>query len=106
MTGDRNDPPGLQPGKPLDVSRARQIVHHFVESTAVHSRSRGWLPMIKLDITHIPLVGDPEDRQTLELLLSPDDWANMVLVVAMGVERAELDAAVGVLNRDDDRGTS
>lgn len=96
---DRNERPGLRPGRPLDVERARQLVAHDVETTAVHSRSRGWLPMVKLDLSHIPLVGDGADVQTLELLMAPDDWANLALVVAHAFERAELDAAVGVLNQ-------
>lgn len=97
----RNDRPGLRPGTALDVGRARQLVAHDIETTAVHSRTRGWLPMVKLDLTHIPLAGDAADVQTLELMMAPDDWANLALLVAHAFERAELDAAVGVLNEDE-----
>lgn len=101
MPLDRNDPPGLQPNRPLDVSRCRQIVEHYVETTAVHSRSRGWLPMIKFDIVHTPLAGDQADRQTLELMIQPDDLATLRVVLATAAERAELDAQVGLLNEGD-----
>ena len=37
---DRDDSPGLRRVS-LDVSRARQLTRHYVESTAVHSRSQG-----------------------------------------------------------------
>lgn len=101
MSAERNDRPGLRAGRNLDVTRCRQIVGHWVETTAVHSKTRGWLPMVKLDISHIPLAGDPTDCQTLELLIAPGDLADLRVVLATAEERAELDAAIGVLNEED-----
>lgn len=91
---DRNETPGLSTSANLDVTRCRQIVHHQVETAAVHSRSQGWLPMLKVDITTIPLAG-PGPEQTLEFMIGPEDLRNLIVVLAHGLERAELDAEIG-----------
>lgn len=93
---DRNDEPGL--GPPLDVSRCRQLTGHYVESTAVHSRSQGWLPMVKLDLHHIPLTG-PGAEEVLELIIRPEDLRQLRTVLAAAMDRADEDAKRGL--RDD-----
>lgn len=93
---DRDDRPGLK-FPPLDTRNARQLVRHFVQSTAVHSRSKGWLPMLKLDLTHIPLVGRGLS-QTLELMMRPDDVTELIRVLNEALARAYIDAATGVVD--------
>ena len=79
----------------LDVSRCRQLIYHHVHSTAVHSRSKGWLPRVKLDLRSIPLIGEgPEE--TLELMLDPDDIRRLMLVLRAAADRADEDAARGI----------
>jgi hypothetical protein len=92
---DRDIAPGLR-FPPLDTSKARQLTAHDIQSTAVHSKSRGWLPMVKLDLTHIPLVG-PGRSEKLELIISPDALDEMMKVLEMAMRRAHADAAVGLV---------
>jgi hypothetical protein len=93
--GDRNLTPGLRL-PPLDTSHCRQLTEHFVESTAVHSRSKGWLPRIKLDLHHRPLIG-PGPVEVLELIISPDDLRQLRLVMNAAMDRAAEDAARGIV---------
>jgi|HubBroStandDraft_4_1064222.scaffolds.fasta_scaffold20482_12 hypothetical protein len=95
---DRNDTPGLR-ATPLDVSSARQLTRHYVESTAVHSRSQGWLPMVKLGLHHIPLVGGGEVMVT-ELLLDREAIRGLILALRAAADRADEDAARGLLPDD------
>ena len=95
VTEDRNDTPGLSM-PPIDVSRCRQLTGHTVESSAVHSRSKGWLPRVKLDLHHIPLIG-PGEKETLELMLDPADIRQLMLVLRGVADRADEDAKRGLL---------
>lgn len=92
---DRNDMPGLREAA-LDTSRCRQLTRHYVESTAVHSRSQGWLAMVKLDLHHIPLIGSGEEV-VLELMLDREAIRGLMLALRMAADRADEDAARGLL---------
>jgi hypothetical protein len=92
----RQDPPGLKINlKPLDATFARQLIGHTVESTAVHSKSKGWLPRVMLTMQHVPLIG-PGDRATTQLMLDPDEALQLVEILLEGVEAAERDAKYGL----------
>src|SRR5258708_14274857 len=93
---DRNDPPGLR-FPPLDTSRCRQLTEHLVQSTAVHSQSKGWLPRVKLDLHHIPLVG-PGLEQVLELIISPEDLFTLRLRIDEAMARATENARTGLVD--------
>lgn len=94
---DRNDEPGLR-ATTLDVSRARQLTRHYVESTAVHSRSRGWLPMVKLDLHHVPaLTGGGDEETVTELILDREAIRGLILALRAAADRADEDAARGLL---------
>lgn len=90
---DRNDPPGLSL-IPLDMERCRSLARHFVESTAAHSRSRGWIPMVKLDLHHIPMNGGEEE--VLELILDREAIRGLRLALAVAIDRADEDATRGI----------
>jgi len=92
----RNDSPGLR-FPPLDMSRCRQLSEHFVQSTAAHSRTKGWMPMIKLDLHHRPLNG-PGRVEVLELLIRPEDLFTLRLRIEEAMARAVEDARVGIVD--------
>lgn len=92
----RDEPPGLR-AIPLDMSQARQLTQHWVESTAVHSRSRGWIPMVKLDLHHVPLEGSGQPEQVLELVLERKAIEGLVDALMLALVRAEEDARIGLL---------
>lgn len=91
---DRNDTPGLRLIA-MDMQRCRQLSRHFVESTALHSRSQGWMPMVKLDLHHIPVNGG--DEQVLELVLDRSAIRGLSLALAAAIDRADEDAERGLL---------
>lgn len=93
---DRDDPPGLKPFA-LDVRGCRQLTEHYVQSTAaLHSRSRGWIPAVKLDLHHKPLIG-PGEEEVLELVIEPEAMEGLIKVLQTAMERARADAARGVV---------
>lgn len=91
---DRNDPPGLKT-TPLDTTLARQVVRHVIESTAVHSKSKGWIPSVSIKLQHIPLVGEG-DRVTTQIIMNFDDATEFVERLLDGIEAAERDVAYGL----------
>lgn len=92
---DRNLSPGLR-FPPLDTSRCRQLTEHYAQSTAIHSKSRGWLPAIKLDLSHRPLIGNGK-IEILELIISPEDLKQLRLVINTAMDRADEDARRGIV---------
>lgn len=90
----RNDPPGLQI-IPLDATHARQMTRHVVESTAVHSKSRGWIPMVSIRMQHIPLMGEGE-RVTTQVIMELNDAMTFVHAIMEGIKAAERDAKYGL----------
>jgi molybdopterin-biosynthesis enzyme MoeA-like protein len=96
LTGNnRIDPPGLSPYRQLDPSSARQVISHLVESTAVHSRSQGFLPGIFVTLEHTALVGPPGVPQRLTFVMLVEDAATFIEVLSEGLERAIGDAKYG-----------
>jgi hypothetical protein len=91
----RHDPPGLSPYRQLDVSHARQLVSHLVESTAVHSKSRGWIPSILVTMEHIPLVGVGDVEKT-QIVMDLGSATTFIEVLKEGLEAAQADARYGL----------
>jgi hypothetical protein len=87
-------PPGLRAGTALDVSRVRELTSHFVTSTAVHSKSRGWMPRVKLDLTSVLAAGGA-DEQTLELLMDLETIEGLIAVLEECKGAAIRDAIAG-----------
>src|SRR5260370_41499978 len=93
---DRDLSPGLR-FPALDMSKVRQLTEHLVQSTAVHSRSRGWLPMVKVDLHHRPLAfGHADEVQVLELVIAPDELKKFIAGLQEGMKRARADAEHGL----------
>jgi hypothetical protein len=93
----REDPPGLYVNaRPLEVAEARQVTFIGVESTAMHSRSLGWLPCALLTVSHVALVNpDSAPSQTLKLMLTEEDALLLVEHVLDGMDAAKRDASYG-----------
>ena len=93
----REDPPGLYVhARPLEVGEARQVTFIGVESTAMHSRSQGWIPSALLTISHVALVNpDAAPSVTLKLMLTEEDAILLVEHVLDGMEAAKRDADYG-----------
>lgn len=103
-TGTSERQPGLYVhARPYDVSAARQLVSLGTASTAVHSRTRGWMPMVLCTWTHIPLRGAASDRQELAFVVPPDTIATVVEDLLDAAEAAARDAAAGPVEGDPDR---
>lgn len=89
-------PPGLRVREqiPIDNRDVRILSGTFVRSTAIHSRSRGWLPHIMVTIDHDRPNGG-NDPQQLNLLIGLDHVATLVENLLDGAEAAERDVAAG-----------
>jgi ribosomal protein L37E len=95
---DESDRRGLRAhARPIDASAARQLTHLGSESTAVHSRSKGWLPMVALTITHAPMIGDVGDEQRLMLMLGRADVEMLMEHLQGALTGALADAEAGVI---------
>ena len=92
---DRDEPPGLYVhATPLDTQYARQLTGHLIESTAIHSKSRGWIPSVSLKLEHVPLVGSG-DKVTTQLLLEFDTLTELIERLCDGLDAAMKDAEYG-----------
>jgi hypothetical protein len=93
----RNGPPGIRVhATPIDASDARQIVGIYTESSAMHSRSKGWIPTLFLAIDHVPLIGPDTASQRLQLMLRPSDAESLIEHLTEGLTAARADAAYGL----------
>ena len=92
----RSDTPGLRvQAQPIDTTDARQVVGVYTESSAMHSRSKGWLPTVFLTIDHVPLVGEGESRR-LQLMLRRSDVETILEHLQGALSGAAADAAYGL----------
>ena len=84
---DRDDPPGITmiPHQKMPS----QITNHHIESMAMHSRSRGWLPAVRIEIV-------TEDGAGAVGSMLVDDVLTFVEVLLAAAERAPLDLAEAV----------
>jgi hypothetical protein len=90
--------PGLSPYRQIDISNARQLTGHLVESSAIHSQSRGWIPTIFVTLDHVPLVAGKgkTGRERLKVALELDVAQEFVDILITGIERAIADSEYGL----------
>lgn len=86
---------GLSPVQTTNMRHARRVIHQNIESTAIHSASKGWQPRIKVDLTHVPLIG-PGAQQVTEIVWSPEDLAEFVRIAGQAMMAAHLDVRTGI----------
>lgn len=90
-------PTGLSPYKNVDVTGARQLTAHFIESSAIHSQSRGWIPTVILTLDHVALIaGRNKGKEQLKLVMDLDVTQEFIDVLITGLERAIGDAEYGL----------
>jgi len=81
--------------KTLNVELARCVTSTLVESSAVHSRSLGWIPALCVTITHVPASG-PGPSETVQLLFTGQEMMlDFVQTLNVGMDAAILDAVAG-----------
>lgn len=80
---------------PLDATAARQLVGVGTDSTAVHSRSKGWLPMVLLSIDHVPLINAGAPSERLQLMLGASEVELLIEHLVGAFTAATADAATG-----------
>lgn len=91
------DRPGLRVhSQPIDAAGARQMTFVGTESSAVHSRSKGWLPMVALTLAHVPLVGEGVE-QRLMLMLGRTDVELLIEHLQGALTGAIADAEKGLI---------
>lgn len=78
----RDEPPGIKLVR--SAVTPAQITEHLVESMAMHSRSRGWLPAVRIEIL-------TEDGAGLVGSMLVDDVIEFVEILLTAAERAPLD---------------
>jgi hypothetical protein len=89
---DFNKPSGLY-GKPVDVENSRQLIGYHFLTMAIHSKSQGWIPMVKVSFDHTTL--EPSlDKQSIEFLMKVADINRFILELEYARDRAKEDAAV------------
>lgn len=93
-------PPGLRADEPIpiDPAKVRSLASTFVRSTAIHSRSRGWLPHVMVTIEHDDPTkgGDPRE---LHLLIPADHTDTLAQELRQAGRAARRDAQYGVRER-------
>lgn len=93
--------PGLRAGTDIEVVDARVITRHYVQGTAVHSRSKGWIPMAKLDIWHVGAGGGPDQpEQHLELMMNVDEIDQLIEILTETRAASINDAIAGLIAND------
>lgn len=90
-------PPGIRVHEAIPIAErdVRALAGTFVRSTAIHSRSRGWLPHIMVTFDHDRPDGG-NDPQQLHLLIPVEHVATLVENLLDGAEAAERDAGYGL----------
>lgn len=85
----RNEPPGLR------IVRGHAMppffTDHHIESMAVHSRSKGWIPGINIEMNTV-------DGAGIVGVFTADDALEFVEVILTAVERAEQDYTAAVMD--------
>lgn len=91
-------PPGLRVHEkiPINDQDVRALAGTFIRSTAIHSRSRGWLPHIMVTFTHDKPDGGNDERE-LHLLIPVEHVATLVENLLDGAEAAERDVQAGLI---------
>lgn len=90
--------PGIRNGTALDTEGVRQLTFVGTDSTAIHSRSKGWLPAVMLTIDSVSLI-DPDDTETsqrLRLMLTQADVELLAHHLAEAWTAAQADARYGL----------
>ena len=89
-------PPGVRVREPIpiDDTDVRCLVGTTVRSTAVHSRSRGWLPHVMVTLNHDRPNGGNDPRE-LHLLVPVEHLATLVELLLDAAEAAQRDAKAG-----------
>lgn len=89
-------PPGIRVHEqiPIDDTDVRALAGTFVRSTAIHSRSRGWIPHIMVSIRHDRPAGGNDERE-LHLLIPVDHVPTLVENLLDGAEAAQADVNAG-----------
>lgn len=83
----RDEPPGIKLVR--SSVTPSQIAEHHIESMAMHSRSRGWLPAVRIEIF-------TADGAGLDGSMLVEDVVEFVEVLLTAAERAPLDLAAAV----------
>jgi hypothetical protein len=87
--------PGLRVhATPIDAAEARQVTYIGSESSAMHSRSKGWIPTVFLTLDHVALIG-PGNSQRLKLMLTATDVEHLLEHLQGALRGAHADAAYG-----------
>lgn len=89
MTDTPNPEPGITPR--IAARRPPQLVAHTIASSAVHSRSRGWLPGVIVTLS-------TEDGAGLVFLSDEEAILELVEVLLDAVDRARLDVEAALKN--------
>jgi len=91
-------PPGLRVHEKIPIADrdVRALAGTFVRSTAIHSRSRGWIPHIMVTLDHDRPDGGNDPRQ-LHLLIPVEHVATMVENLLDGAEAAKRDVQAGLI---------
>lgn len=92
-TGHR--PPGLYVhGAGIPAVGYRQVTRLDVQSTAVHSRRRGWIPHVALTWRHVPLQG-PGAEEEFRVMAGAESIGAFVENMLDAAEAAIADVAAG-----------
>lgn len=91
-------PPGVRVHEriPIADTDMRALGGTFVRSTAIHSRSRGWIPHVCVTFDHDRPDGGGDARQ-LHLLIPVDHVPTLVENLLDGAEAAQRDAHAGAI---------
>lgn len=88
--------PGLRVhATPIDAADARQLTYIGTESSAMHSRSKGWIPTVFLTLDHVALTGELGDSVRLKLMLTMADVEHLLEQLQGAVAGAVADATYG-----------
>jgi len=91
-------PEGLHVHRPIPIASqdVRTLAGTFIRSTAIHSRSRGWLPHLMVTFSHDKPNGGNDQRE-LNLLIPIEHVATLVENLLDGAEAAERDVQAGLI---------
>lgn len=95
---ERVDDFGLNPDPRFDQiidDTVMQSRHILVKSTAVHSKTLGWIPGMMITYDLVPLQGDGPGQTVKIMLLGEELMLDHVQTLNVGLDHAVLDAAKG-----------
>ena len=94
---EHNSAPGLRTTvAALDTTDVRQLSYLGTDSTAMHSRSKGWLPAVMLTIDSVPLTDAEGPEQRLKLMLTRSDVELLLEHLSGAWTGAQADARYGL----------